>query len=100
MGEGLVEGIGVRLPPEGGDCLCIITSTLERLLSPSSSGPLLSGLLSEFAREGGDWRLLDVDDDSELRFDGRGESACPLPDDDTVGDCICPLPEAGTSDAR
>jgi hypothetical protein len=67
MGEGLVEGKGVRLPPEGDDCLRIMTSTLDRLLSPRSSGPVLSGLLSEFAREGGEWRLLDVDDDTEPR---------------------------------
>lgn len=67
MGEGLVEGKGVRLPPDGDDCLRPMTSILDLLLSPRSSGPVLSGLLSEFARDGGECRLLDVDDETESR---------------------------------
>jgi len=88
MGEGRVDGTGVRLPPEGGDGLRMMALILDRLLSPISSGPALRGLLREFVLEGDEWRLRDVEDDTEFRCDaeGRGEGGCPLPED-TAGDC-------------
>lgn len=88
MGEGRVDGTGVRLPPEGGDGLRMMALILDRLFSPISSSPALSGLLSEFVLEGDEWRLRDVEDDTEFRCEteGRGEGGCPLPED-TAGDC-------------
>lgn len=105
IGDGRVEGTGVRLPPDEGDGLRATPSILDRLLSPNSSGSMLSGLLSEFALlefapEGDEWRLREVDEETEFRCetDGRGEGACPLPED-TAGEwaavpwalalCVC-----------
>lgn len=88
IGEGRVEGTGVRLPPEGGDALRMMALILDRLFSPPSSGPVLSGLFSEVVLDGDEWRLRDVEDETEFRCDpeGRGEGGCPLPED-TAGEC-------------
>lgn len=110
VGEGRVEGTGVRLPPDVGDGLRMMPSILDRLLSPDSSGPVLSGLFNELAPlelalEGDEWRLREVEDDTEFRceIEARGEVGCPLAED-TVGECTavpCALtPCAWTSEAR
>ena len=70
IGEGRVEGTGVRLPPDVGDSLRTIAPTLDRLFSPISSGPGLSGLLSVL--EGDEWRLREVEDETEFRCDTEG----------------------------
>jgi len=77
IGEGRVEGTGVCLPV--GDGLRMVAFILDRLFS-ISSGPVLSGLLSECVLEGDEWRLRDVEDETEFRCDteGRGE----------VGECV------------
>jgi len=104
IGEGLVEGTGVRLPPDGGDGLRTTVLILDRLLSPMSSGPVLSGRLREFVLEGDEWRLRDVDDETEFRCDTEGcGEGCPLPED-TAGECVgvlcVPALGGGTSGAR
>lgn len=77
IGEGRVDGTGVRLPPDVGDGLRMMLSILDLLLSPNSSGPALSGLLSEvppleFALEGDEWRLRDVEGETEFPCETEG----------------------------
>lgn len=62
MGEGRVDGIGVRRPPEG-EARRLIISTLDRLFS-FSSGPGLNALLRGADCEGGEAWF----DDTELRW--------------------------------
>jgi hypothetical protein len=63
----------VRRPPEDGDGLRMMPSILDRLLSPKSSGSVLSRRFSElalweFTPEGDDeWRLCDVEEEIEFR---------------------------------
>lgn len=97
----------MRLPPDVGEGLRMMPSILDLLLSPSSSGPALSGLLSElppleFALDGDEWRLRDVEGETEFPCgtEGRGEGGCPLPED-TAGECAAvPCTLGLTSEAR
>lgn len=95
MGDGLVDGMGVRLPPEGDEILrCFIMSMRERFEPPllvSSSGPGLSARLSGCVWLGGEVWF----EETELRCEGtgRGEGSLRRPlCEEIVGECEGPSP--------